>query len=269
MRRDPAPEIRFHHAALPIVCLAALVVYGLILRPQVWELPPFPLEVVFLLAAAIAITELRLLGFPWAQIQGAIVHKLTKALPAFFILLAIGLVIGSWMVCGTIPMLVYYGLQLVDPALLYFFSFVVPVIFSLLTGTSWGSVGAVGIVILGISQALGGHPGITAGAIIGGAFFGDKMSPLSDTTNLAALAAEVDLFDHIRSMTVTTVPSALIASAAYLGLGFAYPPDLEPRPGTGNPHPDRQHLGHPDLPAPPGARDRSRGPLVLQVSRRP
>lgn len=224
---SPAPEIKLHHATLPIIFLAALVTYGLILRPQLLGLDPFPLEVVFLLAAAFVITELWLLGFGWAQIQASIVAKLSKALPAFFILLTIGLVIGSWMVCGTIPMLVCYGLQLIDPALLYLFAFLVPVVFSLLTGTSWGSVGAVGIVILGISQALGGHLGITAGAVVGGAFFGDKMSPLSDTTNLAALAAEVDLFDHIRSMTVTTLPSALVAAAAYLGLGFVFPPDLD------------------------------------------
>ncbi len=218
-------EIQFRHAAMPIAFLLGLVVYGLILRPQVLGQAAFPLEVVFILAAAFIMTELVVLGFSWKEIEGAIVEKLKTALPAFFILFGIGLVIGAWMVSGTIPMLVYYGLQWVDPSFLYVFSFVVPVIFSLLTGTSWGSAGAVGIVLMGISEALGGQPGITAGAVIGGAFFGDKMSPLSDTTNLAALAAEVDLFDHIRSMMVTTFPSACLATIGYLGLGFLYPPD--------------------------------------------
>ncbi len=225
---DPSvPDVRFRYAVLPIVVLVALVVYGLILRPQFFDLPAFPLEVVFLLAAAFAVGELLWLGFSWTAIQEAILRKLMTAVPAFLILFSVGLVIGSWMICGTIPMLVYYGLQLIDPALLYLFAFLVPVVFSLLTGTSWGSAGAVGIVIMGISQALGGHLGITAGAVIGGAYFGDKMSPLSDTTNLAALAAEVDLFDHIRSMIITTMPSALLAALAYLGLGFLHPPDSD------------------------------------------
>ena len=223
--KDGMPEIRFHHAAMPIGFLLAIVVYGLILRPQVLDQPAFPLEVVFILAAAFAMTQLVFMGFSWREIEGAVIHKLRTALPAFFILFSIGLVIGSWMVSGTIPMLVYFGLQWVNPSFLYIFSFVVPVIFSLLTGTSWGSAGAVGIVLMGISEALGGHLGITAGAIIGGAFFGDKMSPLSDTTNLAALAAEVDLFDHIRSMMVTTFPSAGLAAVGYTILGFVYPPD--------------------------------------------
>lgn len=225
MQSAGEPDVRLVHAALPILFLLALVVYGLILRPQVFGEPAFPLELVFVLAAGFAVTELVLLGFGWKELERSIVAKLGTALPAFFILFSVGLVIGSWIVCGTIPMLVYYGLQVIAPSLLYLFAFLVPVVFSLLTGTSWGSAGAVGIVIIGISQAMGGHLGITAGAVVGGAYFGDKMSPLSDTTNLAALAAEVDLFDHIRSMTVTTVPSALVAATAYLALGFAYPPE--------------------------------------------
>ncbi len=218
-------EVQFKHAAIPIFFLLGLVVYGLILRPQVLGQPAFPLEIVFILAAAFTIAELAWMGFSWKEIEGAIAHKLKAALPAFFILFAIGLVIGAWMVSGTIPMLVFYGLELIHPTYLYAFAFAVPIVFSLLTGTSWGSIGAVGIVIMGIAEALGGHLGITAGAVIGGAFFGDKMSPLSDTTNLAALATDVDLFDHIRSMTVTTLPSACLAMVAYLGLGFLYPPN--------------------------------------------
>ena len=221
MKREP----RFLHAAIPISFLLGLVVYGLVLRPRVWGQPAFPLEIIFILAAAFTMVELVWLGFTWREIEGAVTSKLKKALPAFFILFAIGLTIGAWMVSGTIPMLVYYGLQLVQPSFLYVFSFGVPVVFSLLTGTSWGSAGAVGIVLMGISNALGGHPGITAGAVIGGAYFGDKMSPLSDTTNLAALAVEIDLFDHIRSMMVTTLPSACLATMGYLSLGFIHPPD--------------------------------------------
>lgn len=217
-------EISFAQAAAPIVFLLLLVTHGLVLRPLVFDQPPFPLEVIFILATAFAVTELTWLGYPWRQLERAIAAKLGAALPAFFILFAIGMVIGSWMISGTIPMLVYYGLQLIEPSLIYLFAFLVPVVFSLLTGTSWGSVGAVGIVLIGISQALGAHLGITAGAIIGGAYFGDKMSPLSDTTNLAALATEIDLYRHIRSMAYTTVPSALLAALIYGVLGWVYPP---------------------------------------------
>jgi NhaC family Na+:H+ antiporter len=142
------------------------------------------------------------------------------------ILFSIGLVIASWIVCGTIPMLVYYGLKIIDPGYLYILAFLAPIVFSTLTGTSWGSVGTIGVVLMGIATALQANLGITAGAIIGGAYFGDKLSPLSDTTNLAALGAEVDLYDHIRSMLWTTVPSALFAAVIYFWMGSVYPPTI-------------------------------------------
>ncbi|MEO0558558.1 MAG: Na+/H+ antiporter NhaC, partial [Bacteroidota bacterium] len=137
---------------------------------------------------------------------------------------AIGLVIGSWMISGTIPMLIVYGLKLIHPSVLYLSAFLVPVVFSTLTGTSWGSAGTVGVVVIGISAALGGDLGITAGAVVGGAYFGDKLSPLSDSTNIAALAADVNVFEHIRSMLYTTVPSSIIACIAFTIIGFVNPP---------------------------------------------
>lgn len=227
MKKTPSSkEITFLHALFPILVLLTIVIYGLILRPVFLDQPAFPLEVVFILAAVFAIGELSWLGYDWDEIQHSIVQKLAMALPAFFILFCIGLIIGSWMICGTIPMLVYYGLKIINPTLLYLLAFWVSIVFSMLTGTSWGSAGSIGIVIIGIAGAMGAHLGITAGAIIGGAYFGDKMSPLSDTTNLAAIAADVNLFDHIRSMTFTTVPSATLASILYFALGFIYPPTI-------------------------------------------
>ncbi len=226
---DPAdetapPSLTFGQALAPILVLLGLVAYGLILRPQVFGQPAFPLEIVFVLASTAAIAMLLALGHTWVQIQAAVVEKLSKAMPAFLIFFAIGMLIGSWMVSGTIPMLVYYGLQLVRPAVLYVAAFLVPVVFSTLTGTSWGSAGTVGVVIMGIAAALGADLGVAAGAVIGGAYFGDKLSPLSDTTNIAALAADVDVYTHVRSMLVTTVPSALIAVTAYAVLGWVAPP---------------------------------------------
>ncbi len=225
---DAAPDrsVTFGQALVPVLALLALVVYGLILRPQAFSEPAFPLEVVFVLASVVAVGWLRWLGHRWDDVQATIVRKLTQALPAFFIFFAIGVLIGSWMVCGTIPMLVYYGLELIHPAVLYPAAFLVPVVFSTLTGTSWGSAGTIGVVVIGIAGAMGANLGVAAGAVIGGAYFGDKLSPLSDTTNIAALAAGVDVYTHVRSMLVTTVPSALVALAAYAALGFVYPPTV-------------------------------------------
>lgn len=213
-------------ALIPVVVLTALIVYGLILRPLAFEQPQLPLEIVFILAATATVLQLLLTGHRWPDIQDTIIRKFQKALPAFFILFCIGMVIASWIVSGTIPMLVYFGLKSIDPAYLYVLSFIAPIIFSSLTGTSWGSVGTIGVVLIGIAMALEANLGITAGAIIGGAYFGDKLSPLSDTTNMAALGADVDLYDHIRSMLWTTLPSAVLAAGIYFWMGTVYPPKV-------------------------------------------
>lgn len=217
-------QAAFIHLAIPIVFLLILIVYGLILQPLAFDQPAIPLEIVFMLAAIFSSAHLMVLGFKWDTILEAIVKKIAKGFPVILILFSIGLIIGTWMISGTIPMLIYYGIKLINPTYMYIFAFLVPIIFSTLTGTSWGSVGTVGVVIIGVAAAVNAELGITAGAIIGGAYFGDKMSPLSDTTNLAALAVDVDLYDHIRSMMYTTLPSAIIAAILYFGLGFAFPP---------------------------------------------
>lgn len=224
MSRGRTRELALHQAALPILFLLGLIVYGLILRPHALDQAPFPLEIVFLLAGCFAIGQQLLLGHRWEDVQGAIVSKLGRAMPAFFILFSIGLIISSWILSGTIPMLVYFGLKVIDPTFLYVLAFLVPIVFSTLTGTSWGSAGTIGVVIVGIAAAMDANLGITAGAVIGGAYFGDKMSPLSDTTNMAALATDVELFDHVHSMAFTTLPSAVLAGVAFLVLGFVEPP---------------------------------------------
>jgi NhaC family Na+:H+ antiporter len=214
----------FGQAALPVGFLVVVILYGLVLRPLFLGQAAMPLELVFVVAAAFAIAQLRILGHAWTDIQASIVHRMGRGVPGFFILFAIGMLIGSWMVSGTIPMLVYWGIRLLDPRWLYLLAFLVPVVFSTLTGTSWGSAGTVGVVIMGIAISVGGDVAITAGAVIGGSYFGDKLSPLSDTTNMAALGADVDLFDHVRSMLWTTVPSALFAALIYTVVGLVDPP---------------------------------------------
>ena len=223
MQREPSAN-SFQVAIQPVAFLAAVLIYGLVLRPLWLEQEAMPLEIVFVLASAFAITQLLLLGHTWKQIQESIVQRMSRGVPGFFVLFTIGMLIGSWIASGTIPMLVQWGVQILDPQWFYLLAFLVPVVFSTLTGTSWGSAGTVGVVVMGIALSIDADPAITAGAVIGGAYFGDKMSPLSDTTNMAALGAEVDLFEHIRSMMWTTIPAAVIAATVYTAVGFANPP---------------------------------------------
>ena len=212
------------HAALPILFLLFVIVYGLVLRPYLFGHVVIPLELVFISAAFFTACHLAYLGYKWDLVFSNAVNKLSKGLPTILILFAIGIVIGTWIISGTIPMFVYYGIKLINPTFIYVLAFVIPIFFSLFTGTSWGSVGTIGVVILGVATVINAHLGIVAGAVIGGAYFGDKMSPLSDTTNIAALATNVDLYDHINSMMYTTMPSAFIAAILYLILGFVFPP---------------------------------------------
>ena len=216
---------RFLHAVLPIAFLGLLIGYGLVARPLFLDQEALPLEIIFILASVFSISQLVVMGQDWKTIQSSVVNKLQSALPAVFILFSIGIIIGSWMVSGTIPMLVVVGLELVSPQWIYVIAFLVPVVFSSLTGTSWGSAGTIGVVMMGMALVLQANPGIAAGAIVAGALFGDKMSPLSDTTNIAAVAADVDLYDHIRSMSVTTMPSAVIAAIGFTILGFTHGPE--------------------------------------------
>ena len=219
-------EVKFIHCILPIIALLGLLVYGLVIHEKAFKQSAFPLEIIFLLATAVSIVQLFYLGFSWQEIQNAMVKKLSQALPAIFILFSIGVVIGSWIVSGTIPMMIYYGIKIINPNYIYIVAFIVPAIFSTLTGTSWGSIGTIGVVILSIAGVVDAHLALTAGAIVGGAYMGDKMSPLSDTTNMAALATDVDLYSHIRSMMNTTLPAALLAGIVYIFLGFIYAPSV-------------------------------------------
>lgn len=223
MSKNNIKETTFGRALFPVVCLIALIIYGILIGPHVFEQTAFPLEFIFILASVIAMVQLRWMGYKWEDITKSIIDKIGNAMPAILVLLSIGLVIGSWIACGTIPMLVYYGIKLIHPDFLYVIAFIVPVIFSTLTGTSWGSVGTVGVVLMGVAISFDANLPIVAGAIIGGSFFGDKLSPLSDTTNAAAIAVDISVYDHIKSMLYTTIPAALFSIGFYLALGFIYP----------------------------------------------
>lgn len=159
------------------------------------------------------------LGHTWDEMATTVSKKVSEATPALLILLSIGVLVGTWMAGGVIPMMIYYGLKIINPNFLYLTAFLVSIIISLATGTSWGTVGTIGVALIGVGTGLGAPLPIVAGAVISGAYFGDKMSPLSDTTNMSSLAAKADLYDHIKQMTVTTFPAMIIACIGYYLLG--------------------------------------------------
>lgn len=179
-------------------------------------------QVVLILAAAIAGIIAVYLGNSWTYIRSKIVKSISSAMPSILILLLIGALAGTWMISGVVPAMIYYGLKIFNPSIFLFASVIISAIVSLATGSSWSTIATIGIALIGIGKTLGLSEGIIAGAVISGAYFGDKMSPLSDTTNLAPAMAGTDLFTHIRYMTITTVPSISITLVIFLILGFTY-----------------------------------------------
>jgi NhaC family Na+:H+ antiporter len=154
--------------------------------------------------------------------ERGIVDGIHKAMPAILIMLCVGILIGSWIVSGTIPMVIYYGLKLISPKFFLVTACFVCSITSLATGTSWGTIGTLGVAFMGIAMGLGIPLGPAAGAIVAGAYFGDKMSPFSDVTNLAPVAAGSNLFDHIKHMLWSATPAWLIGLLIYFFVGLRY-----------------------------------------------
>ncbi|WP_018127269.1 Na+/H+ antiporter NhaC [Balneola vulgaris] len=177
-------------------------------------------QIILMLSAAVAALVAMKLGINWAEIRAGIVDSISSAMSSMIILLLIGTLAGTWLLSGIVPAMIYYGLQILNPTIFLVAACIVCAIVSVATGSSWTTSATVGIALVGIGKALGLPAGMIAGAIISGAYFGDKMSPLSDTTNLAPAMAGTDLFTHIRYMAYTTVPSILISICIFLVLGF-------------------------------------------------
>ncbi|HRQ63466.1 MAG TPA: Na+/H+ antiporter NhaC [Xanthomonadaceae bacterium] len=159
-------------------------------------------------------------GYRWEHIQDAMIHGLALGTGAMFILLAVGALIGTWILSGTVPTLIHYGLAILHPSFFYPATCLLCALVALSIGSSWTTAGTLGVALMGVAAGLGMSPEITAGAIISGAYFGDKMSPLSDTTNLAPASVGGELFSHIRHMTWTTGPSFLIALVLFVLFGL-------------------------------------------------
>ncbi len=175
-----------------------------------------PLICSAIFAAGIAIIN----GYKWSFLEAGILASINRSMQAMLILLTVGMLIGSWIAGGIVPAMIYYGLNVLSPGIFLIASCLLCAIVSLATGSSWTTAGTIGIALIGVGHGLGMNPAMTAGAIVSGAYFGDKMSPLSDTTNLAPAMAGSNLFDHIRHMMWTVTPSFLVALVLYGFLGL-------------------------------------------------
>ena len=176
-------------------------------------------QIALILASCVAALVGRRIGVSWKIAQEGIIEGIAVGLGPVMILLSVGMLIGTWILCGTVPAMIYYGVQVLNPGIFYAASAAICAIIAISIGSSWTVAGTLGIGLMGIAGSFELSPAITAGAIISGAYFGDKLSPMSDTTNLAAAATNVDLFDHIRHMLWTTVPSFTIALLIFALIG--------------------------------------------------
>ena len=179
-----------------------------------------PISLVMVLGAIVAAAIAISCGFSYKTLEAGILDAVRGIAFACIIYMVIGMVMGSWVLGGIIPSMIYYGLKLLNVKIFFAVSMLICSVFSISTGSSWSTVGTVGIALLGVGTGLGVPLPMVAGAIVSGAYFGDKLSPLSDTTNIAASASGTDVFTHMRHMLHTTLPAYCIAFVAFLALGF-------------------------------------------------
>ena len=213
--KTESPRIHWTIALVPLVVLVVLQI--LVIKHFGSDAIDGASQTALLFATGVAVA-IAMLGYkiPWKSIDDAIGNNIKTISPAILILFFIGAVSGSWMMSGIVPTMIYYGMKIITPSLFLFMACLICAMVSLVTGSSWTTVATVGIALEGIGTAHGFNVGWTAGAIISGAYFGDKISPLSDTTVLASSVGEVPLFKHIRYMLITTIPSFAIALIIFL-----------------------------------------------------
>lgn len=200
-------------AFAPIIIMALLVFVGNM---------TMGIDLKFLLLVATIVTGIiaSYVGVTLDEMLEAYAEKVKKAFPAILILIAIGGIVGTWMFSGTVPMMIYYGLKLLNPNFVLVTAFLVTAAVSTFTGTSWGSAATSGVAFMGIAQSMGLSLPMTAGAVLSGAVFGDKVSPVSDTTNLSAMSSEISVYDHIKGMLPNVIIAGSISVAGFLFLGF-------------------------------------------------
>ena len=218
MKTDMPEGARAPHFWEAMISLFSLVV-GISLSIVVYGMDPhIPMLLGVMVASLVALR----CGFPWHVIQDGMVRGITQALPATIILIIVGILIGVWILAGVVPSLIYYGLKILSPAVFLPATVVICALTSLATGTSWGTTGTIGVALMGVGAGLGFPLPLVAGAVLSGAYFGDKMSPLSDTTNMAPALAGTDLFTHIKHMSYTTGVSITITLIIEVIIGLNY-----------------------------------------------
>ncbi|MBQ9157292.1 MAG: Na+/H+ antiporter NhaC [Eubacterium sp.] len=207
-RQATLPEALLSFLLLVLIMSIGIIVYKVD--------PHIPMFVGVIGAALMAFR----LGYKWTQIERFMLDGINRALQSIIILCIIGILIGVWIDSGVVPSMIYYGLKILSPKIFFIATILICSITSLATGTSWGTMGTMGLALMGIGYGLGIHPGMTAGAVLSGAYFGDKMSPLSDTTNLAPAMAGTDVITHIKFMMVPTVITYIICLVFYGIMGL-------------------------------------------------
>ncbi|WP_179338910.1 Na+/H+ antiporter NhaC [Winogradskyella ludwigii] len=213
-------ELSFFEALIPVVILMAMLAYNIFfVEDQEW-FGGYTNQIILLLGGGVAAA----VGFFNKVSLSVMLKEVWENLKSVFvpimILFLVGALAGTWLVSGVIPAMVYYGLQVLSPEIFLPASVIIAAVISIATGSSWTTSATVGIALVGIGTALGINPGMIAGAVISGAYFGDKMSPLSDTTNLAPAMAGTDLFTHIKYMAITTVPTIIITLIVFGIISF-------------------------------------------------
>ena len=184
-------------------------------------------QIILILSASVAAIVASHNGYKWLDLRTGIVKSISSAMSSMLILLMIGALTGTWLLSGVVPAMIYYGLQILNPIVFLFAACIVCIIVSIATGSSWTTAATVGIALIGIGKAMGFQEGMIAGAVLSGAYFGDKISPLSDTTNLAPAMAGTDLFTHIKYMAYTTIPSITITLIIFLAIGLNFEGQIE------------------------------------------
>jgi NhaC family Na+:H+ antiporter len=218
MTTPAARRPSFAESLIPVVALIAMLAGSVVLFAD--DSSYGPNQIALILAAAVAgVLGLRQ-GLTWRELEAGIVQGISLAMGAILILLVVGSLIGTWILAGIVPTMIYYGLELLTPAIFFPTACILCGLVSIATGSSWTTAGTVGVALIGIATAQDLNLGLAAGAVISGAYFGDKMSPLSDTTNLAPAMAGTELFTHIRHMLWTTVPSITIALILFTIIGM-------------------------------------------------
>ena len=209
-------------AVIPVAVLVILIVVGSLLFGE--DLTAGPSQIALLVAAVVgALIAMFRQKISWEKLEEGITDNFSKSGGVFFILLSIGAITSSWMISGVVPTLIYYGLNLINPSIFLLVIFIFTTLISLILGSSWTTIGTIGIAMLSAGEIMGFNSGWLAGAIISGAYFGDKISPLSDTTYLSSSISGVDLYKHIRYMLITNIPTLVICAIIFTVAGFMIP----------------------------------------------